>query len=51
MKPTRSGTQNSKAPSVTLVSRSTTRSASPSKWNSKSNPVGPCLSRGRYQFI
>jgi hypothetical protein len=30
-----SGTQSSKAPSVTSVSKSTTRSASPSKWNSK----------------
>ena len=37
---------DSKAPSVTLVSRSTTRSASPSKWNSKSNPVGGPASCG-----
>ena len=40
-----SGTQSSKAPSVTLVSKSTTRSASPSKWNSKTNPVGGPASR------
>jgi integrase len=40
------GHTSSKAPSVTLVSRSTTRSASPSKWNSKPNPVGGPASRG-----